>query len=128
MKHKNIDYLLRGRTLLLEVPSDSIDYKTWVELSLLDELKPIYPFRTDSYAMLGNSPYSNYCEYDMAALKLRQSSFLVSDIENDFDPSYDMVGDYIKLNTVDDLIKYLDENKLSIDDFIDSSHVDDYPL
>ncbi|HFQ7061202.1 hypothetical protein [Citrobacter freundii] len=128
MKHKNIDYLLRGRTLLLEVTSDSIDCRTWVELSLLDELKPIYPFRTDNYAMLGNSPYSNYCEYDMAAFKLRKSSFLVSDIENDFDPSYDMVGEYIKLNTVDDLIKYLDENKLSIDDFIDSSHVDDYPL
>ncbi|WP_249357062.1 hypothetical protein [Citrobacter sp. wls827] len=128
MKHKNIDYLLRGRTLLLEVASDSIDYRTWVELSLLDELKPIYPFRTDNYAMLGNSTYSNYCEYDMAAFKLRKSSFLVSDIENDYDPSYDMVGDYIKLNTVDDLIKYLDENKLSIDDFIDSSHVDDYPL
>ena len=128
MKHKNIDYLLRGRTLLLEVASDSINYRTWVELSLLDELKPIYPFRTDSYAMLGNSPYSNYCDYDLAAFKLRKSSFLASDIENDLEPSYDMVGDYIKLNTVDDLIEYLDENKLSIDDFVDSSYVDDYPL
>lgn len=128
MKHKNIDHLLRGRTLLLEVASDSIDYRTWVEVSLVDELKPIYPFRTDSYAMLGNSPYSNYCDYDKAAFKLRKSSFLASDIKNDFDPSYDMVGNYIKLNTVDDLIRYLDENKLSIDNFVDSSHVDDYPL
>lgn len=128
MKHKNIDYLLRGRTLLLEVASGSIDYRTWVEVSLVDELKPIYPFRADSYAMLGNSPYSNYCDYDSAVFKLRKSSFLVSDIENNFDPSYDMVGNYIKLNTVDDLIRYLDENKLSIDNFVDSSHVDDYPL
>lgn len=29
-----------------------------------------------------------------------------------------MVGNYIKLNTVDDLIRYLDENKLSIDNFL----------
>ncbi|WP_254656583.1 hypothetical protein [Salmonella enterica] len=128
MKHKNIDSLLRGRTLLLEVVSDSIDYRTWIEVSLLDELKPTYPFRTDSYAMLGNSPYSNCCDYNMAAFKLRKSSFLASDIENYFDPSYEMVGNYIKLNTIDDLIIYLGENKLSIDDFVDSSQVDDYPL
>ncbi|EHB41267.1 hypothetical protein SEENIN0B_01118 [Salmonella enterica subsp. enterica serovar Infantis str. SARB27] len=64
----------------------------------------------------------------MAAFKLRKSSFLASDIENYFDPSYEMVGNYIKLNTIDDLIIYLGENKLSIDDFVDSSQVDDYPL
>lgn len=128
MKHKNIDYLLRGRTLLLEVTSDSIDYRTWLEVSLLNELKPIYPFRTESYAMLGSSPYSNYCDYDIAAFKLRKSSFLSSDLDNNLDPSYEMVGDYIKLNTVADLIKYLDENGLPLDDFVDSSNVDDYPL
>lgn len=128
MKYKNIDNLLRGRMFLLEVASGSIDYRTWIEVSLVDELKPIYPSRTDSYAMPGNSPYSNYCDYDRTAFKLRKSSFLASDIENDFDPSYDMVENHIKLNTVDDLIRYLDENKLSIDKFVDSSHVDDYPL
>ncbi|WP_245956763.1 hypothetical protein [Edaphovirga cremea] len=128
MKHESIDSLLRGRTLLLEVAPEDADYRTWIELSLQDELKPAYPFRTDSYAMLGNSPYSNHCDHNIAAFKLRKSSFFASDIENDFDTSYDKVGSYIKLNTLDELIKYLSENKLLIDDFTDSSNIDDYPL
>jgi len=78
--------------------------------------------------MLGHSPYSNCCDLDSAAFKLRKSSFLVSDIENEFDPSYDDVGDYMEINTVDELNKYLDDNDLSLDNFVDSSDVNDYPL
>jgi hypothetical protein len=128
MKNENIDTLLRGRTLLLEVTPDDVDCRTWIELSLQDNLKPDYPFRTESYAMLGNSPYSNSCDLDIAAFKLRKSSFLASDIENEFDPSYDGVGDYLNLDTFDELIKYLAENQFNIDFFTDSSNVDDYPL
>jgi hypothetical protein len=128
MKNKNIDALLRGRTLLLEIASDNEICRTWLELSLQDKLKPSYPFRIDDYAMLGYSPYSNYCDLDSAAFKLRKSSFLVSDIENKFDPSYDDVGDYLEINTVDELNKYLDDNNLSLDNFVDSSGVNDYPL
>ncbi|WP_234300454.1 hypothetical protein [Rahnella aceris] len=128
MKNKSIDALLRGRTLLLEITSDNETYRAWIELSLQDKLKPSYPFRTDSYAMLGHSPYSGYCDLDSAAFKLRKSSFLASDIENEFDPSYDGVENYIEINTLDELNKYLDDNNLSLDDFVDSSDVDDYPL
>ena len=128
MKNKNFDALLRGRTLLLEITSDNEICRTWLELSLQDKLKPSYPFRIDDYAMLGHSPYSNCCDLDSAAFKLRKSSFLVSDIENEFDPSYDDVGDYMEINTVDELNKYLDDNDLSLDKFVDSSDVNDYPL
>lgn len=82
MKNKNIDALLRGRTLLLEITHDDVGYRTWIELSLQHNLRPDYPFRTGSYAMLENSPYSNCCVLDIAAFKLRKSSFLASDIEN----------------------------------------------
>ncbi|XUA20895.1 hypothetical protein ACQVA2_09105 [Citrobacter sp. OP27] len=128
MKNKSIDALLRGRVLLLEITPDNETCRAWIELSLQDRLKPPYPFRTDDYAILGRSPYSGYCELDSAVFKLRKSSFLVSDIENEFDPSYDGAENYIEIHSLDELNKYLDDNNLYLEDFVDSSDVDDYPL
>lgn len=128
MENKSITSLLRGRTLLKEVASESDKDRTWVKISLQNELMPAYPFRTEPNAMIGHSPYSNICNESDAKFKIRTSSFLAEDIENEFDPSYDNVGEYIKLDSIDALITYLSASNLKLDDFIDSSDVDDYPL
>ena len=128
MENKNIILLLQGRVLLQEVDSENEEYRAWVELSLQDELKPAYPFRTEPNAMIGHSPYSKVCDESNAKFKIRKSYFLAEDIENDFDPSYDRVGKYIKLGSIDELLMHLKYNDIKLDDFIDASNVDDYPL
>lgn len=128
MENKNLNALLQGRILLLEIRSKDDEHITWVELSLQDEMKPNYPFRTDNYAMIGASSYANFCRPEDAAFKLRTSTFLMSDIENECDPSYDRVGDYIFIESLDKLIGYLIINNINLNDFIDSSKVDEYPL
>lgn len=128
METKNMILLLQGRALLQEVDAENEEYRAWVELSLQDELKPAYPFRTEPNAMIGHSPYSNICDESNAKFKIRKSYFLAEDIENDFEPSYDRVGEYVKLGSIDELTIYLKDNGLRLDDFIDASNVDDYPL
>ncbi|WP_338804619.1 hypothetical protein WDV76_04530 [Xenorhabdus griffiniae] len=124
----NINALLSGRTLLAEIQPKKEEDRSWIEISLQDELKPSYPFRTEPYAMLARSPYANKCDESNAKFKLRISSFLASDIENGFDPSYDSVGDYIKFNSLIELENYLNSINVMLDSFVDSSDDDDYPL
>lgn len=125
---KNTILLLRGRTLLKELKLDNGEYRAWLEISLKDDLKPAYPFRIEPYAMIGQSPYSNICDESNAKFKVRISYFLAEDIANSFDPSYDEVGKYINLNSMEELFDYLIKNNFKLDDFIDSSDADDYPL
>lgn len=124
----NLDILLSGKCLFKEINPLKDGCKTWVELSLQDNLKPVYPFRTEPYAMIGQASYANKCNKDKARFKLRVSSFLASDIENEYDPSYDFVGKYECIDSLDELGVYLKNIGLELDDFIDSSKDDEYPL
>ncbi|ENX5421858.1 TPA: hypothetical protein SMP81_003766 [Proteus mirabilis] len=128
MNDKNIIVLLKGKTLLKELSLNDEEYRAWLEIVLQDKVKPAYPFRTEPNAMIGHSPYSNICDESKAKFKVRTSYFLTSDIENGFDPSYDRVGKYIYLSSIDELFNYLNAKNLKVDDFIDSSMDDDYPL
>lgn len=128
MESKNLNALLQGRILLLETSAEEDEHITWVELSLQDEIKPPYPFRTDHYAMKGMSPYANSCKPEDAAFKLRTSVFLKSDINNEYEPSYDNVGDYILIESMSELLEYLEMHNMNLNDFVDSSSIEGYPL
>ncbi|QTF10886.1 hypothetical protein HC231_19565 [Brenneria izadpanahii] len=104
------------------------DYRSWIELSLQDDLKPSYPFRTEPGAMLGGSPYSNSCNESDAKFKLRVSHFLAEDIENGLDPSYDRVGNYIYFYSIDELMEQLSKYGIELKDCVDLNKVNDYPL
>ncbi|EOS9081167.1 hypothetical protein ACQEOJ_000927, partial [Shigella flexneri] len=98
------------------------------EISLIDELKPSYPFRLEEYAMIGHSPYANECNKDEAKFKLRISSFLASDIDNEYDPSYDYVGKYEIIASLNELKTRLSTLHVNLEQFINSSEDDEYTL
>lgn len=125
---KNIDKLLSGKTLLREVSPLMLEYRTWVEVSLKDELKPSYPLRVDAYAMVGHSPYFNQSNKEDAKFKIRISSFLSSDIENEYDPSYKYVGRYEEISSIDELKTRLSNLNINLEEFVDSSQDTAYPL
>jgi len=127
-KQSNIDLLLRGKTLLKEISIRDPSKRQWIELSLQDELKPSYPFRTEPYAMLGHAKYSNKCNIEDAKFKLRVSSFLAEDIENGYDPSYDEVGEYEYYDSIAKLEERLINYHVGLDGFMDASQDDEYPL
>ncbi|EOT2536562.1 hypothetical protein ACLB80_001355, partial [Shigella flexneri] len=102
--------------------------RTWIEISLIDELKPSYPFRLEEYAMIGHSPYANECNKDEAKFKLRISSFLASDIDNEYDPSYDYVGKYEIIASLNELKTRLSTLHVNLEQFINSSEDDEYTL
>lgn len=124
----NLNKLLSGKILLKEIIPLIPGYRTWVEISLIDELKPSYPFRVDEYAMIGCSPYANECSKDEAKFKLRISSFLASDIDNEYDPSYDHVGKYEIIVSLNELQTRLSTLHINLEQFISSSEDDEYPL
>lgn len=125
---KNIDKLLSGKTLLREVSPLMPEYRTWVEVSLKDELKPSYPLRVDAYAMVGHSPYFNQSNKEDAKFKIRISSFLSSDTENEYDPSYKYVGRYEEISSIDELKTRLSNLNINLEEFVDSSQDTAYPL
>jgi len=125
---ENIDKLLSGKTLLREVSPLMPEYRTWVEVSLTDELKPSYPLRVDAYAMVGHSPYFNQCNKEHAKFKIRISPFLSSDIENEYDPSYNYVGRYEEVSSIDELNTRLSNLNINLEEFVDSSQDTAYPL
>ncbi|MGF6437722.1 hypothetical protein [Kosakonia sp. 1610] len=125
---KNIDKLLSGKTLLREVSPLMPEYRTWVEVSLKDELKPSYPLRVDAYAMVGHSPYFNQSNKEDSKFKIRISSFLSSDIENEYDPSYKYVGRYEEISSIDELKTRLSNLNINLEEFVDSSQDTAYPL
>ena len=124
----NLKRLLSGKILLKEISPLMPGYRKWAEISLIDELKPSYPFRVDEYAMRGHSPYSNVCSKDEAKFKLRISSFLASDIDNEYDPSYDHVGKYEIIASLNELQIRLSILHVNLEQFINSSEDDEYPL
>lgn len=120
--------LLQGQTLVYEITSDTPQCRAWVELSLQDHLIPTYPFRAEPYSMIGHSPYANQCRIEDARFKTRLNIFNAEEIEQDLDPSYDRLGDFKTLESVDELMEFLNENNLTLEDFIDASSVEEYPL
>ncbi|EHL2022076.1 hypothetical protein K2C98_002882 [Shigella flexneri] len=124
----NLNTLLSGKVLLKEISPLMPGYRTWIEISLIDELKPSYPFRLDEYAMIGHSPYANECNKDEAKFKLRISSFLASDIDNEYVPSYDYVGKYEIIASLNELKTRLSTLHVNLEQFINSSEDDEYPL
>ncbi|OCT25987.1 hypothetical protein A6E19_10530 [Pseudomonas putida] len=102
--------------------------RAWIELSLQDHLIPTYPFRVEPYSMIGQSPYANQCRIEDARFKIRLNIFNIEEIEQDLDPSYDRLGNFKILESVDELMEFLNENNLTLEDFIDASSVEEYPL
>ena len=100
----NLNTLLSGKVLLKEISPLMPGYRTWIEISLIDELKPSYPFRLDEYAMIGHSPYANECNKD------------------------DYVGKYEIIASLNELKTRLSTLHVNLEQFINSSEDDEYPL
>ena len=124
---KSLEKLLKGRILVKELFDTTKEKRKWIEIKLHPDCKPSYPFRLPPNSMIGGSPYICAASKQSAKFKLRFSSFNSIDIENEYDPSYDGVGDYIDLPSVEELDNYLQEMSLSLDDFSDSSETQ-YPM
>ncbi len=123
-----IKTLLQGRTLVSEIKSDTPQSRTWIELSLQDHLIPAYPLRTEPYSMIGHSPYADQCRIEETRFKARLNTFNAEDIEQALDPSYDRVGSFRALESIAELKVFLSKNSLVLEDFVDASDVDEYPL
>ena len=128
----NTQLLLTGCILIKEITSDQ-DKKNglirWAEISLYGgKEKRNYFFRVDNYAMLKGSSYFRELDAKNALFRTRISSFLKSDIDNEYDPSYGGVGNYTEVVGISNLEVLLQENGLEINQFVDSSSIDSYPL
>ncbi|MFB6362863.1 hypothetical protein ACFCP7_02230 [Paenibacillus elgii] len=127
-KIDNLELLLRGKALLHKLsPGDPL-CRMWIEISLRLEALPPYPFRTEPNAMLGHSNYAPRCREQDARFQLRKASFLSSDLEHGFDPSYDRVEDYNQLDSVAALQGHLAVLGVRLEDFTEASNVEEYPL
>lgn len=120
--------ILQGQTLVYEIKSDTPKCRAWIELSLQDHLIPAYPFRAEPYSMIGHSPYTNQCRIEDARFKTRLNIFNIEEIEQDLDPSYDRLGNFKTLESVDELMEFLNNNNLTLEKFIDTSSVEEHPL
>ncbi|HGM5580209.1 TPA: hypothetical protein ACKP22_001888 [Pseudomonas putida] len=78
--------------------------------------------------MIGRSRHANQCRTEDARFKTRLNTFNAEDIEQALDPSYDRVGSFRALESIDELRVFLSENSLVLEDFVDASDVDEYPL
>jgi hypothetical protein len=112
--------LLRGKNLVLEIISDNLLERTWIELGLLSfNLVPLYPLNlpSDGMGMLYHSKFLPCCPPEKAAFRLRFATYSVKDIDNGYDPDDRKVGKYIEIPSVSDLDDFLNRKNLSIDDF-----------
>lgn len=122
-----IDKILRGRIMVCEIPSDSIDKRRWVELQLQNSSRVSYPLKTPPHSALAFSSFWPSVSINDAEFKLRISDFEAEDIERGMDPSYENVGEYINIKNYDDLVLWLDAHGVRLSDFVDSAGTD-YPL
>ncbi|WP_046226999.1 hypothetical protein [Paenibacillus dauci] len=125
---QSLELLLKGKILLKEITPVDANSITWMEVRLQSGCLPAYPLRTEPGAMIAFSPYQPSVTIEQACFQVRQASFDRADIEDELEPSYDRVGEYIQIANWQDLQEYLGHYDLMIDDFIDSRHVDKYPL
>lgn len=120
------DRLLKGRILVKEVPPSIEGRRAWIEIQVHDEDVPDYPLRKPPYAMISESPFT-YKANSKCRFQVRRSSFDADEIRLGYDPSYDDVGEYRIIESLDCLIEHLESQGVSIDEFIDSTD-SDYPL
>lgn len=123
---QNIDKLLKGRILVKEVSAPSSEKRTWIEVALHSEDLPAYPFRTEPYAMTSASPYRPMADVQ-SRFKVRTSTFDAEEIRQGYDPSYEEVGDYEVVDSLQRLETYLAIRGIAIDDMADSAQTE-YPL
>ncbi|WP_369944483.1 hypothetical protein [Xanthomonas medicagonis] len=127
MNMRPLERVLSGRIVVCEVPSDAAGKRRWLELQLQDVSRPSYPLRTPPNSMLGSSPLWPSVAKQSARFKLRISDFDAEDIASGMDPSYDAVGAYIEFESYADLVAWLKEREVCLQDFVDSAGTD-YPL
>ncbi len=121
----NIDKLLKGHILVKEIPPSSAK-RTWIEVALHEDDVPAYPLGTPPYSMTSMSPYQKKASLE-SRFQVRISSFDPEEIQQGFDPSYEDVGEYEVINSLQHLMAYLGNQRVTIDEFVESSATE-YPL
>jgi hypothetical protein len=120
-----VEKLLKGVVLVKEVAAPA-SRRAWIEVALHDEDMPAYPLRTPPYAMTSISPFQLHASPE-SRFKVRTSSFDAEEIRQGLDPSYDDVGVYVVVDSLQALNAYLAERGVALNDFVESSQTD-YPL
>lgn len=120
-----IKKLLKGAVLVTGVAAPA-SRRAWIEVALHDEDMPAYPLRTPPYAMTSISPFQLHASPE-SRFKVRTSSFDAEEIRQGLDPSYDDVGVYVVVDSLQALNAYLAERGVALNDFVESSQTD-YPL
>jgi hypothetical protein len=133
MQKDNLTHLLKGCVLVKELISNDKRFRTWLEISLQIQVDPSFTLVKGRLVMDWDENFlpehkKKICEKSEAKFKVRQNSFLIEDIENGFDPSYEWVGEFKYINSIDDLFSYLAKNNLNLDDFELPTWDNDYPL
>ncbi|BDR57679.1 hypothetical protein [Xylocopilactobacillus apicola] len=82
---KTLDLLLKGNSVIKEIPSNNPDDVMWLEISLQDDLKPTYQFRHDYYARVELN-FFNSCPIEKAKsiYKIRFKTRILSELVNFF--------------------------------------------
>ncbi|WP_066802367.1 hypothetical protein [Moraxella oblonga] len=96
----NYDYLYKGDIFVQRVNVDDNNYYTWVEIRY---------------------------DCNLYQFKMRISSFIKEDIDNEWDPNYDKVGKFKFFESLESLNDELNEMSIDINKFYDSSK-SRYPL
>lgn len=96
----NYDYLYKGDIFVQRINVDDNNYYTWVEIRY---------------------------DCNLYQFKMRISSFLKEDIDNEWDPNYDKVGKFKFFESLEALNDELNEMGIDINKFYDSSK-SRYPL
>lgn len=96
----NYDYLYKGDIFVQRINVDDNNYYTWVEIRY---------------------------DCNLYQFKMRISSFLKEDIDNEWDPNYDKVGKFKFFESLEALKDELNEMSIDINKFYDSSK-SRYPL
>lgn len=96
----NYDYLYKGDIFVQRINVDDNNYYTWVEIRY---------------------------DCNLYQFKMRISSFIKEDIDNEWDPNYDKVGKFKFFESLEALNDELNEMSIDINKFYDSSK-SRYPL
>lgn len=120
-----LDKLLKGCIFVKELPAPA-SKRTWIEVALHDEDIPSYPLRTPPYSMTSGSQFLQQAD-PQSRFKVRISSFDAEEIRQGFDPSYDDVGEYVVVESVQGLTAHLAERGVALDELVESSKTE-YPL
>jgi hypothetical protein len=125
---ENLDILLKGGSLVFEIPPQIDGQRSWLEISIDAESIPPYPLRLPPNAMLQGSPYLPKLAIESAIFKLRKSSFSAEDIVMGFDPSCDKVGKYQHYKSLHELFLALQAENVHFENFVKDTADSAYPL